>query len=44
MKARWGGLLARDPYYNPNLTLEDESLALAKLGRRSLSDLLKTPR
>jgi GT2 family glycosyltransferase len=40
MKARWGELLARDPYYNPNLTLEDESLALAKVGRRPSRDWL----
>jgi GT2 family glycosyltransferase len=31
MQARWPGVLARDPYYNPNLTLqrEDYSLDLA---------------
>jgi GT2 family glycosyltransferase len=26
---RWGALLERDPFYNPNLTLEDESFSLA---------------
>jgi GT2 family glycosyltransferase len=29
MKARWGPQLQADPYYNPNLTLLDESFALA---------------
>jgi GT2 family glycosyltransferase len=40
MKARWGEALAQDPYYNPNLTIEDESFALARVGRRSVMDLL----
>lgn len=39
MKARWGEALTSDPYYNPNLTLEDESLALAQVGRRSRRNL-----
>lgn len=29
MKARWGELLANDPMYNPNLTLEREDFSLA---------------
>ncbi len=29
MKQRWGSLLARDPAYNPNLTLESEDFAFA---------------
>lgn len=30
MKARWGRLLERDPYYNPNLTLLHEDFSLAE--------------
>jgi GT2 family glycosyltransferase len=33
MRERWGELLARDPYYNPNLTLADESFTLAAKSR-----------
>ena len=33
MRERWGEQLARDPYYNPNLTLEDESFTLAAKSR-----------
>ena len=33
MRERWGRLLRADPYYNPNLTLEDESFALAARSR-----------
>ncbi len=33
MRERWGGRLARDPYYNPNLTLADESFTLAAKSR-----------
>ncbi len=29
MRERWGARLSQDPYYNPNLTLEDESFNLA---------------
>lgn len=29
MRARWGESLLRDPYYNPNLTVEDESFTLS---------------
>lgn len=29
MEARWGETLARDPYYNPNLSLADENWSLA---------------
>lgn len=29
MRTRWGELLQRDPAYNPNLTLDEEDLALA---------------
>ena len=29
MKQRWGALLARDPAYNPNLTIDTEDFALA---------------
>jgi GT2 family glycosyltransferase len=34
MRARWRGALDADPYYNPNLTDEDESFGLARLRRR----------
>ena len=33
MRTRWAGLLDRDPYYNPNLTLADESFTLADRSR-----------
>ena len=33
MRERWGAELAADPFYNPNLTLEDESFALAQASR-----------
>ncbi len=33
MRGRWGGALGADPYYNPNLTLTDESFALATRSR-----------
>ncbi len=33
MRERWGGVLNADPYYNPNLTLEDESFTLAERSR-----------
>ena len=33
IRARWGKRLAADPYYNPNLTLEDESFTLAARSR-----------
>ena len=33
MRERWGGALAADPYYNPNLTVVDESFALASRSR-----------
>ena len=33
MRERWGGRLAADPYYNPNLTLADESFTLAASSR-----------
>ena len=39
MKARWGAALTADPFYNPNLTAEDESFGLgrgARLGWRAL--------
>lgn len=29
MRQRWGDLLAQDPYYNPNLTLDAENFGLA---------------
>ncbi len=29
MQARWGDILARDPYLNPNLTVRNNTLALA---------------
>ncbi len=29
LQARWGNYLARDPFYNPNLTIESEDFALA---------------
>ena len=33
MRERWGDLLSRDPCYNPNLTLADESFSLAANSR-----------
>ncbi len=33
MRARWGERLDADPFYNPNLSLEDESFALARQPR-----------
>ncbi len=33
MRERWGDLLTRDPRYNPNLTLADESFTLAAKSR-----------
>ena len=36
MRERWGKLLDADPYYNPNLTLEDESFGLAPRSRARL--------
>ncbi len=33
MRRRWGDRLARDPYYNANLTLEDESFTPAAKSR-----------
>ncbi len=33
MRERWGEALNTDPYYNPNLTLEDESFTLADRSR-----------
>jgi GT2 family glycosyltransferase len=33
MRERWGDLLTRDPRYNPNLTLSDESFTLADRSR-----------
>ena len=29
MKRQWGQALEQDPYYNPNLTLEEENFSLA---------------
>ena len=29
MKSKWGETLLRDPYYNPNLTLEHEDFSLS---------------
>jgi hypothetical protein len=29
MRARWGAVLDRDPYFNPNLSLWDPTVALA---------------
>jgi len=29
MRSRWGGILTKDPYYNPNLTLDAEDFGLA---------------
>ncbi len=36
MRERWGVLLAADPFYNPSLTLEDESFTLAERSRGRL--------
>ncbi|HEX8845568.1 MAG TPA: glycosyltransferase [Pyrinomonadaceae bacterium] len=33
MKSKWGPLLANDPYYNPNLTLESEDFSMAQVPR-----------
>ena len=33
MRDRWGATLLTDPYYNPNLTLDDEGFGLAARGR-----------
>ena len=33
MRKRWGPLLAADPFYNPNLTLDDERSGLADRSR-----------
>jgi GT2 family glycosyltransferase len=44
MQSKWGLVLARDPYFNPNLSLRDLSISLAfppaihKPWRRSASD------
>lgn len=35
MKNRWGDLLAKDPYYSPNLTIEREDFSFAKTPRVS---------
>jgi hypothetical protein len=32
----WGAALRNDPYYNPNLTLQDESFTPARVSRASL--------
>jgi hypothetical protein len=29
MKSKWGEVLLKDPYYNPNLTLEHEDFSLS---------------
>ena len=29
MRDRWGPILDSDPFYNPNLSLQDEKMALA---------------
>jgi hypothetical protein len=29
MKSKWGDVLLKDPYYNPNLTLEHEDFSLS---------------
>lgn len=34
MKQRWGNRLANDPFYNPNLSLDDERFELAPSGPR----------
>ncbi len=36
MREKWGAALRSDPYYSPNLTLEDESFTLAALSRAKL--------
>ncbi len=33
MRERWANVLGADPYYSPNLTLEDESFTLADQSR-----------
>ena len=30
MKRKWGEILSKDPYYNPNLTLKKEDFSIAK--------------
>jgi GT2 family glycosyltransferase len=34
MYERWGDVLARDPYYNPNLSLEDESWRIKEKAKK----------
>ena len=36
MRERWGAELRADRYYNPNLTLDDESFSLAAQSRAAL--------
>jgi GT2 family glycosyltransferase len=36
MHVIWGAALRKDPYYNPNLTLQDESFTPARVSRASL--------
>lgn len=36
MYRRWSGVLARDPYYNPNLSLEDESFRIREKADKNI--------
>lgn len=41
MKNRWGDLLAKDPFYSPNLTIEREDFSFAKTPRvPTISDMI----
>jgi hypothetical protein len=41
MKNRWGTLLAKDPYYSPNLTIEREDFSFAKTPRvQTIRDMI----
>jgi hypothetical protein len=39
MQERWGFELRRDPFYNPNLTLDADNYSLAWPPRVDLTDL-----
>ncbi|CAK0767009.1 O-antigen biosynthesis protein [Gammaproteobacteria bacterium] len=45
LKRRWGGILMNDPYYNPNLTLDNEHFSIADRPRieRSWKHFLNKP-
>jgi O-antigen biosynthesis protein len=41
VEKRWGHVLSRDPYYNPNLTLEAEDFSLVTVSRDELLTLVR---